>query len=59
MPSLPGKFARLMCTAIKREIADAKWRQQTMEKFERGKTIERLMAVQAKMELAERLREKE
>ena len=47
------KFARLICTAIKQEIADAKWRQKTAKTFEIGKAIERLMAVQAKMEFAE------
>ena len=53
------KFARLICTAIKREIADAKRRQQTMETLQIGKTIERLMAVQAKMELEELPHEKD
>ena len=27
------KFCQLICTAIKREIADAKWRQKTVEAF--------------------------
>ena len=47
------KFVQLICTAIKREIADAKWRQKTVEAFEIGNAIEKLMAVQAKMERAE------
>ena len=49
----PEKFAQLICESIKREISDAKWRGQVAEKFEIGPTVERLMAVQAKMELVE------
>ena len=49
----PEKFAQLMCAAFGREIADAKWRQRIAEKFEIGSAVERLMAVQAKMEFEE------
>ena len=49
----PEKFAQLICESIKREISDAKWRGQVAEKFEIGPTVEKLMAVQAKMELVE------
>ena len=49
----PEKFARLICTAIKREIADVKWRRKTAKTFEIGNAIEKLMAVQTKMECAE------
>ena len=49
----PEKFAELICTALKREIADAKWRRRVTEKFEIGTVVEKLMAVQAKMELEE------
>ena len=37
----PGKFARLICAALKKEIADAKSRRRVAEKFDRhcaGKT---------------------
>ena len=51
----PEKFAQLICESIKREISDAKWRGQVAEKFEIGPTVERLMAVEAKMELVEPL----
>ena len=43
----PEKFAELICTALKREIADAKWRRRVTEKFEIGTVVEMLMAVQA------------
>jgi hypothetical protein len=49
----PEKFAQLICESIKREISDAKWRGQVAEKFEISPTVEKLMAVQAKMELVE------
>ena len=49
----PEKFAQLICESIKREISDSKWRGQVAEKFEIGPTVEKLMSIQAKMELVE------
>ena len=49
----PEKFVQLICTALKREIADAKWRRRVAEKFDIGPAVEKLMAIQAKMELEE------
>ena len=44
---------QFICDSIENEIADAKWRCQIAGKFEIGPTVEKLMAVQAKMELVE------
>ena len=43
------KFARLIGAALKREIADAKWRRRVAQKFEIRPALERLMAIQEKM----------
>ena len=53
----PEKFSQLICESIKREIADAKWRRQVADKFELGPAVERLMAVQAKLDVVEPPRE--
>ena len=45
----PKKFARLICAALKREIADAKWRKRIADNFEIGPALEKLMAVQEKL----------
>ena len=35
----PDKFVQLICTALKREIADAKWRRRIIEKFDIGPAV--------------------
>ena len=54
----PEKLSQLICESIRREIADAKWRRQIAGKFDIGPTVERLMAVQAKLDLVEPPHEK-